>query len=88
MFLKSNSLDPIHVKYPIPELFGWVIWTTFLRQYQLNKSKLKQCFSYKESFLKVKESFQTEIATCFVINNAIIEDEIPKNVKQNIIKRP
>lgn len=50
MFLKSNSLDPIHVKYPIPELSGWMIWTTFLRQYQLNKSKLEKCFSYKESY--------------------------------------
>lgn len=45
-------------------------------------------FQLQRKLLKVKESFQTEIATCFVINNAIIEDEIPKSVKQNIIKRP
>lgn len=45
-------------------------------------------FQLQRKLLKVKESFQTEVATCFAINYAIIEDEIPKNVKQNIIKRP
>ena len=49
---------------------------------------IKTMFQLQGKLLKVKESFQTEIATCFVINNAIIEDEIPQNVKQTIIKRP